>query len=108
VGRHRIAHRPCFSPLGQLLLAVLHQRLELREAELVAVGDGDDERLVDEGLDEVGDLLGREVVGGAHELGRRQVAPAGEHREALEDALFVVEEELVAPVDDGTQGLLPR
>ena len=54
----------------------------------------------------VGDVVGGEVVVGAHRLGGRQVAAAGEHRQPLEDALLVVEEQLVAPVDDGPQRLL--
>ena len=46
------------------------------------------------------------VVVGADRLGGRQVAAAGEHRQPFEDALLVVEEQLVAPVDDGAQRLL--
>ena len=45
---------------------------------------------------------------GAHGLRGRQVAAAREHRQAFEDALLVVEEQLVAPVDDGAQRLLAR
>ena len=37
-----------------------------------------------------------------------EVATAGEHGEPFEDALLVVEEQLVAPVDDGAQRLLAR
>ena len=48
------------------------------------------------------------VVVRADGLGGRQVATAGEHRQPLEHALLVVEEELVAPVDDRAQRLLAR
>ena len=48
------------------------------------------------------------VVVRADGLRGRQVATAGEHRQPLEDALLVVEEQLVAPVDDGAQRLLAR
>ena len=72
----------------------------------VAHRDGDHQRLVDEGVEVVGDVVGREVVVGADRLGGREVAAAGEHRQPFEDALLVVEEQLVAPVDDGPQRLL--
>ena len=49
---------------------------------------------------------GGEGLVGAHGLGRGQVAAAGEHRQPFEDALLVVEEQLVAPVDHGAQRLL--
>ena len=54
----------------------------------------------------VGDVVRGEGLVGAHRLRGRQVAAAGEHRQPLEDALLVVEEQLVAPVDDGAQRLL--
>ena len=69
---------------------------------------GDHQRLVDEGVEMVGEVGRRDGLVGAHRLGRRQVATAGEHRQPLEDALLVVEEQLVAPVDDGAQRLLAR
>ena len=51
---------------------------------------------------------GVERLVGADRLGRRQVATAREHRQPFEDALLVVEQQLVAPVDDGPQRLLAR
>ena len=54
----------------------------------------------------VGEIGRGDRLVGAHHLRRRQVATAGEHRQPLEDALLVVEEQLVAPVDDGAQRLL--
>ena len=39
-------------------------------------------------------------------LRRGQIAATGEHRQALEDSLLVVEEQLVAPVDHRAQRLL--
>ena len=48
------------------------------------------------------------VVVRADGFGRGQIASAREHREPLEDALLGVEEQVVAPVDDGRQGLLTR
>ena len=56
----------------------------------------------------VGEVGRGDRVVGAHRLRGRQVAAAGEHRQPLEDALLVVEEQLVAPVDDGAQRLLAR
>ena len=71
-----------------------------------ADGNGDHQRLVDERVEVIGDVGRGDGVVGAHRLRGREVAAAGEHGEPFEDALLVVEEELVAPVDDGAQRLL--
>ena len=54
------------------------------------------------------DVEGGEALVGADGLGGGQVATTGEHGEPFEHALLVVEQQLVAPVDDGPQRLLPR
>ena len=69
------------------------------------VGDGH-QRLVDEVREQIGDVLGGDVVARAHRFGRVERAAAGEHREPLEHAPLVVEEQVVAPLDDGAQRLL--
>ena len=108
VRRHRVADPLRVAPLGELLAAVLRQRLQLREADAVAGGNGEDERLLDQRVHDVGEVGRVERLVGADGLGRRQVAAAGEHRQPLEHPLLVVEQQLVAPVDDGAQRLLPR
>ena len=91
--------------LRQPLEAVLPQGLEL----VVATGldIGDDERLVDEVQEEVEDLARRQEVVAAHGFGGVERAPAGEDGEPGEQPALVLEQEVVAPVDDGAQRLLP-
>ncbi len=105
---HGIADPLGVASFGELLTAVLRQRLQLRESQLVALRHGDDQRLVDEGLDDVAEVRGIERLVGADRLGRRQIATAEEHRQPFEHALLVVEQQLVAPVDHGPQCLLAR
>ena len=100
---HGIADPLGVASFGELLAAVLGERLQLRETQPVAARHRDDQRLVDEGLDDVVEIRGIEGLVGAHRLGGRQVATAEEHRQPFEHALLVVEQQLVAPVDDGPQ-----
>ena len=103
---HRVPDAHRVTPFGEPLPAVLGERLQQGEAHAAGHRDGDHQRLVDQRPKMVGDVGGGDLVVGAHHFGRRQVAAAGEHREPFEDALLVVEQELVAPIDDGTQRLL--
>src|ERR1043165_9397745 len=54
----------------------------------------------------VGEVRRRECLVRADDLRGREIATAGKCRQSLEYALFVVEEELVAPVDHRAQRLL--
>src|SRR6186997_1728342 len=54
----------------------------------------------------VGEVRRRECFVCADDLRGRQIATAGKRRQSLEDALLVVEEELVAPVDHRAKRLL--
>ena len=105
---HGIADPLGVASFGELLTAVLRQRLQLRETQLIALRHGNDQRLVDESLDGVGDIRGIERLVGADSLGRRQIATAHEHRQPFEHALLVIEQQLVAPVDHRPQCLLAR
>ena len=92
----------------QPVTAVLDQRLQHPAAHVpVAVGilDGD-ERLVGQAGHELGDIVGADCVVGADDAGGGEVASTGEDRQAVEDSTLVVEQQVVAPVDDRSQGLL--
>ena len=65
-------------------------------------------RLLDEGPDEPGDLLGVQPVPGTHRLCRVELEPTGEHGEAGPQQSLTLTEELVAPVDRPFERLLPR
>ena len=107
--RHRVADAHGVAAFGEPLLAVLGERLQLGEPHAVA-------RSAPRSTSDLSTRAWRWsarsaaaiVVVGADRLGRRQVATAGEHRQPLEDALLVVEEQLVAPVDHRAQRLLAR
>ena len=108
VRRHGVADPLRVAAFGELLAAVLSQRLQLRESQLFAPRHRDDQRLVDEGLNDVAEFRGIEGVIGADSLCRRQIAAAQKHRQTFEHALLVVEQQLVAPVDHRPQCLLAR
>ena len=78
--------------------AVLPQCLELAEPGLASGVGGDDERLVDQPAHHVEDLAGGYLVVGADRLGRCQPAAAGEHGQPVEQAAFVGEQQIIAPV----------
>lgn len=61
----------------------------------------DRHRLLDDGDQDVEDVGGVERIGADHRLGGRQVAPAGEHRQAVEDQPLVVGQELRGPLGGG-------
>ena len=65
-----------------------------------------DEGLVHQPTHDVEDIGARDLVVGADGLDRFELAAADEYRQPSEQASLVFEEEVVAPVDDGTQGLL--
>ena len=92
----------------QAITAVLDQRLQHPVAHVPVafrVVDGD-ERLVGQAGHQLGDIVGTDRVVGAHHAGGGQVASAGEDGQAVEDSALVVEQQVVAPVDDGSEGLL--
>ena len=65
-----------------------------------------DEALVDETAEEVQHVVGVEVFVGAHRFGGVETEPADEGAESAQHCLFVVVEQVVAPVDRGGQGAL--
>ncbi len=78
--------------------AVLPERLELAEPGVCAgVGDGD-QGLVGQSAQRIEDLAGRHMLVGTDGLGRGQAAAATEHRQPGEQAAFVLEQLVVAPV----------
>ncbi len=93
---------------GQPLTSVQRQGLEQREPDLPEGRVGDDERLVDEAGQHVGDVRRLDVAPGADRLGRVERAAAGEHGQTIEHALLVLEEQVVAPLDHGAERLLAR
>ena len=74
------------APFGELFPAVLHEGLELGEAKGLPVGHGDHQRLVDEGLDEVGDVVDGQVVAGAGDAD--EVQRTGVERDGATDHEF--------------------
>ena len=100
------AHGVGFAGFVEAFPAVLPQRLELGEPGLATGVGGGDEGLVDQPAEHVEDLAGRHLVVGADRLGGGQLAAAGEHRQPGEQAAFVLEQQVVAPVHHRPQGLL--
>ena len=92
---------------GQALPPEQRERLEEVEPGLAVDLVGDHQGLVDEVGQQVGDVLGLDLVAGAHGLGRLQRATAGEDGEQLEHPPLVVEQQVVAPLHHGAEGLLP-
>ena len=105
---HRVPDAHRLAAVGEPFHAVLGQGLELGEAQVGAAGHGDDERLVDERVEMVGEIGRRDLAVGTDFFGGGEVAPAREHRQPFEHPLLVVEEQFVAPVDHGPQRLLAR
>ena len=86
--------------------AVLPERLELAEPGVCAgVGDGD-QGLVGQSAQRIEDLAGRHLLVGTDGLGRGQAAAATEHRQPGEQAAFVLEQQVVAPVHHRPERLL--
>ena len=92
------AHGVDFAGFVEAVPAVLPQRLELGEPGFASGVGGGDEGLVDQSAQHIQDLAGRDLVVGADRLGGCQLAAAGEHRQPGEQAAFVVEQQVVAPV----------
>ena len=86
--------------------AVLPQRLELAESGLAVAAGGGDEGLVDQPAEHVEDLAGRHLVVGADGLGRGEPAAAGERGQPGEQAAFVGEQQIIAPVHHRAECLL--
>ncbi len=85
--------------------AVLPQRLQLSEPGPAGCRGGD-EGLVHQPTHDVEDVGARELVVDADGLDGFELAAADEDRQPGEQAPLVFEEEVVAPVYDGTQRLL--
>ena len=73
-----------------------------------ATSSGLIEALVEQGHHPVDDVAADLRRRPADRLRRREVEPAGEHRQAVEQPLGVLVEDVVAPGDRGAQGLLAR
>ena len=95
-----------FRRIRESFPAVLPQRLQLGESGGAGGVGGGDEGLVDQPADDIEDLAGRDLVIGADRLGGCQLTAAGEHRQPGEQAAFVIEEQVVAPVHYRPQGLV--
>ena len=67
-----------------------------------------DQGLVDEVREQVDHVAGCDRPAGADLFRGVERAPAGEHRQSIEQAALAFEEKLVAPVNDCTQRLLTR
>ena len=67
---------------------------------------GSDEEVFDQPAEHGEDLGARQVFVGADRLDGVEVEAPNEHRQPSEQAALVLEEQLIAPVDDGPQGLL--
>ena len=100
--RHCVADPLGLAPFDESLTAVLRKCLELHEAKLRPLWHCDDERLVDKSVDDVLEVSGGKVLVGAHRLCSGQITAAREHGESFKGALFIDEQQLVAPVDDRT------
>ena len=66
-----------------------------------------DHGLLDQGPDELRDLLAVQPVPGTDRLRRVELEPAGEHRQACPQQSLGLAQELVAPVDRAFERLLP-
>src|SRR5690606_34363041 len=86
---------------SQFLLGVLADRLEQPITGTVGGGRGHHQRLVDERVEEVHDVLAEDAVTRGDVLGGGEVEASGEHRQAGEDRLLGVGQEIVGPVDGG-------
>ena len=93
--------------LGQLLAHVLADRFEHQVARAVVAFHEHHERLLDQRLQQVEHVLGGERLDAAHRFGRGEIEAADEHAEPVEHDLLFGREQLVRPVDEGAQGLLP-
>ena len=100
------AHGVGFAGFAEPVPAVLPQRLELAEPGLAVVAGGGDEGLVDQPAQHIEDLAGGHLVVGADGLGRGEPAAAGEHGQPGEQAAFVLEQQVIAPVHHGAECLL--
>src|SRR2546423_1749927 len=98
-------------PLGTCLPKALAAELAERFEEPEAVGgvflSSLENRLLDEGPDEPGNLLGVQPIPGTHRLCRIELEATREHREAGPQQSLVLAKKLVAPVDRPLQRLLP-
>ena len=93
--------------LVEAIPSVLPQGLQLGISGLVG-GRHSDERLVHERADRVEGVGAWHLIVGADRLDSVEFAAADEDRQAAKQAPLVIEEEVVAPVHDRSQGLLAR
>ena len=93
--------------LGQLLARVLADRVEHEVARAVVAFDEHHERLLDQRLQQVEHVRAGERLDAAHRFGRGEIEAADEHAEPVEHDLLFGREQLIRPVDEGAQGLLP-
>ena len=84
---------------GETLTPVFGERLEETEPDAVSGAGGDDQRLVDQARQQIGDVITGDHVIGADLFCRLERAATGEHRHPLEYPALRVEEQAIAPVD---------
>ena len=92
---------------GQLLASVLADRVEHEVARAVVAFHEHHERLLDQRLQQVEHVLAGERLDAAHGFGRGEIETADEYAKPVEHDLLFGREQLVRPVDEGAQGLLP-
>ena len=100
--------RRCLGGLGQALLRVVADRLEHAIARLARRRFGQEQRLVDEPLEEVEHLVGDDGAAGRHRLGRLEGERPREHREPGEQRALGVGQQVEAPVHGGAKRPMTR
>ena len=92
---------------SQLLARVLANGLEHQVARAVVAFLEHHKRLLDQRLQQIEHVLAGERLHAAHHFGRGEIEAANEHAEPVEHDLLFGREQLVRPVDQRAQGLLP-
>ena len=100
------AHGVRVPGVDELFLGVLAYRIQQPVA--VAVLVGDHQRFLDEGDQQIDHIVLGDRLPGADELHRAERPAAGEDRQPREQRLFRRIEQVVAPVDQRPQRLVPR
>ena len=90
----------------ELFARVVPNRLQHLVARAMWRLDLHDQRLFDQGGQQVEDAVGAERLVAADRLGRRHVEAAPERCQSIEQGFFIVLQHVVGPVDQGAQGLL--
>ena len=94
-------------PQGQLLARVLANGLEHQVARAVVAFLEHHQRFLDQRLQQVEHVLAGDRLHATHHFGRGEIEAANEHAEPVEHDLLFGRKQLVRPVDQRAQGLLP-